>query len=207
MPRVPPGLVFSNTKQTTTVDEELARTTFYFELSEEDPPGKIGFVSDLGGHVPSREDDLFAPFYPDPSQQVLAVEFVDFVIVTKTAALLGLAQEREGERLQWGEWRSHATRVWRDRYTYAKTRVSGPRLCYAEVIGSEETMVDVYDFGARASAACVESTRDGVAQRFTPSVTKILPWKMGQIITSYGCHNSITFVLVKVSCLSNSTRN
>ena len=205
-PGIPPGLAFFNTKQKKVAGEELAQTTFYLDPSEEDPWGRVDLVSDLGGHVPSHEDGLFAPFYLDPSQRVLGVEFLGSVIVTKTETLLKLARDREGDCLQWREWQSHVTRIEREGYLN-KIWVSGPRLCYAEVTESGETSMDVYDFGARASAVCVESIKDGVAQRFTPSVTQILPWGIDQIINSYGCHDSMTFVLVKTSCFSNLTPN
>ena len=191
--------MFLNTKQATADDEEFAQTTFYYDSPGDKSSTVPSFDFDLGGRVPSCEDELFAPFYPDPSQRVLAVVFFGCIIVAKIEALLKLARERKGEHLQWAEWQTHVTKVRRDGYT-SRLWVSGPRLCCAELTGSGETSIDVYDFGARACAECRESFEDGVAERFAPSVTKIMPWEVDEIITSSGSHNGFSFVLVKIPC-------
>ena len=74
------------------------------------------------------------------------------------------------------------TRIEREGYLN-KIWISGPQLCYV-VTECGDTLIDVCDFGARASAACVESIEDGVAQRLTPNVTQILPWGIDEIISS-----------------------
>ena len=158
----------------------------------------LNLISDLGGHTPSRDDELFAPFHPDPSQRVLAIGLHDFVSVVRTEGLLRLAREREGGHLQWGEWKTHVTWIVRDGYT-SRLWVSGPRVCCADPTESGGTSIDVYDFGAQASAKCGEQIKCQVAQRFTPSVTKIVPWEVEEIVASHGGHDSLSFVLVKIS--------
>ena len=190
--------MFLNTKQTTTGDKEFTQTTFYFNSRGDKPWSIPDIVSDLGGHVPSREDELFSPFYSDPSQRVLALAFSGSISVVKTETLLTLARERKGERLHWGEWRTHITWIERDGYT-SRLWVSGSRLCCVQLTGSGEMLMDVYDFGAQASAECVESVEDGVSQRLTPSITQILPFEINEVIISHGCHDSLSFVLVKTS--------
>ena len=128
-PLMLPELVFLDTNQTTIDGGELAQTTFYLDHYQHGN-SKAVFVSDLGGHGPSCEDDTFAPFYPDASHRLLVIEFMGTgcLFVMKTEALLRLAREREGEELQWGEWKAHVTRISTDVDT-RKLWVSGPRLC------------------------------------------------------------------------------
>jgi len=56
--------------------EEHVQTTFYLYHDEFMVEVKPSHFSGSGGHEPSREDVLFAPFYPDPLQRVLAFEVV-----------------------------------------------------------------------------------------------------------------------------------
>ena len=156
----------------------------------------LNFVSDLGGDVHSREDELFAPFYPDPSQRVLAVAFFDSISVVRTEILLRLARERKGEHLQWREWRTHVTCIEWNGHT-GRLWVSGPRLYCVELARSAGMSMEVYDFGARASAERTGSVEGGVGRRFTPSITQTLPLEICGIILSYGCHDSLSFILVK----------
>ena len=157
---------------------------------------KPNFIFYLSGHVPCLEDELSAPFYPGPSQRVLAVAFFRFIIVVKIETLLRLARERRGEYLKWEQWRTHVTWVERSGYQ-SKLWVSGPRLCCVVLTRSWETLMDVYDFGAQASAESVGSVEDGMALRFTPSISQILPFDIDQILILHGCHDSFSFVLVK----------
>ena len=188
--------MFLNTKQTTTGDEEYAQTTFYFGSPGDKPFAIPSFVSDLGGHVPSREDEPFPPFYLDPSQRVIAVALFGSISVVRTETLLRLARGRKGEHLQWEEWRTHVTCIEWNGHT-GRLWVSGPRLYRVELTRSTEMLMEVYDFGARMSAERTESVEDGVARRFAPSITQTLPLEIDEIIPSYGCHNSLSFVLVK----------
>ena len=195
----PPGLVFLDTNQTTIDGGELAKT--FFRL---DPYQHVrlepSFVSDLGGHGPSCEDDRFAPFYPDPSHRLLVIEFMGIgcLFVMKTEALLRLAREREGEELHWGEWKAHVTRISTDVDT-RKLWVSGPRLCFVYLADSGETLVDVYDFSAQTSARHTEAGDDGVVERVAPSMTHTLHFRVEETLSPYGCHDSIAFFMVKAS--------
>jgi len=191
------GLMFLNTEQTKK-GEEHAQTTFNLWSSK----FLIGVnPSHFSGHEPSREDVLFAPFYPDPLQRVLVFEVVrcNSLFVMKVEALLRLARDRKGEVLQWGEWRAHATRVGRDGYGIVSDPgfhfVCGPRLCCVYPNEFGRASMDVYDFGARASAGYAEMAEDAMDQRVKPSAARVLPWGIEEIIFSYGCHDSITFVL------------
>ena len=191
----PQGLIFLNSKQA-----PLTQTTFCYDPSEYVGMAVRDLVSDPGGYRPSPEDERFAPFYPDPSQRVFVVETTDYAgfLVMKTEVLLRLAQEREGEDLRWEEWGAYMTRISRNQ-EITSLWVSGPLLFCVYSAGSEETMMDVYDFSARASARYAKMVEGGSAARYEPSITQILPWRIDEIADSYGCHDSITFVMVKIS--------
>lgn len=165
------------------------------------------FVSHWGTHQPSREDCLSAPFYPDPSQRVFAVEFQVCILVTKIEKLLRLAQERKGEDLRWEEWRAYAIRVSRGWEDTGRLWVSDHLLFCVSPTRSGETVMDVYDFSARASVTHTKTVEGWMAERFEPSVSQILPWGTNETVASCGCHGSITFVLSKVRRSLNPTRN
>ena len=195
-----PGFILLNTKQATGDDEAFSQTTFYLDSSQ--PRDRyLNFVSNLGGHEPSHDDDLFAPFYPDTSQRVLVIEgSSDGLLVMKTEALLKLAQERKGEDLQWEEWQSCAT--WLLPTIPSSTLwLSGPRLCLEHAAEHHgERSMDVFDLSVQASARRTE-TEVGC---FEPDATQTLPWETEPVI-SYGCHDNITFVLVRTTRSSNLT--
>jgi hypothetical protein len=196
---VPPGLIFLLIKTKITSYEELAQTTFYF-----DPSGYWVFVrqdlvSDPAGYEPSYEDDLFAPFYPDASQRVLLLDHPDRLgpLVMKTEVLLRLARERKGQNLLWEEWQVHTTRV---SFGVAIERlwVCGPRVLCVHSTKDRQTLIDVYDFSAQASARYSGTIEGKMAERFVPNATQILPWKVWEIAIPYGSHDKITFILVKI---------
>ena len=184
-PKLHPGLIVLNTKQEVTNGGELVQTAFNLGVDEHldhdyDLPQ---LISDTNGPLPSREDDLSAPFYPDASQRVLVVGFsagADFLAV-RVEALLRLAREREGDSLNWEEWEAHAG--W-ETHTIEGCNfwVSGSRL-YCVTCVEAEPFFDVYDFSAK-----------GVG------MTETLPWDVSNMIGSCGCHDSVAFILVSTSC-------
>jgi len=195
-PLVPLCLSFLNTEQKRT-DGKFTQTTFYFDPYLHKDLEIPGIASDLGGHEPSREDDLSAPFYPDPSQRVLVLGFLGnlCLLIVKVEALFELAQEREGEDIQWEEWQTHMTWVQCTRHTTG-FGVSGHRLCCRYSTESGGVLMDVYDFGAGASdVRHTETTEGGAVWRVAPDITKALPWRVDDILISYGCHDSIAFLL------------
>jgi len=192
----PLSLRFFNTEQMKTENGKLAQTTFHFDPHQHKDLGIPGLGSDLGGHEPSHEDHLFAPFYPNPSQRVLPLWFSrdDRLLVVKIETLLKLAQERESEDIQWEEWQPHVTWVQRTSQT-ARFGVSGNRLCCVYSTESGGASMDVYDFGAGASTRHMETAEGGAVWRVTPDITKALPWRVDDILLLYGCHDSLAFVL------------
>ena len=133
---------------------------------------------DQGGHKPSPQEDLLAPFYQDASQRVLAIELHDLnsVFVMKTEVLLQLARERGDTDLEWEEWKAHAVEV-QPGGGYVGFWVSSPRLFRISwpKRWDEEMLLDVYDFSARASAQYMETVTDrnwGFSQVMQPSIQK-----------------------------------
>ena len=207
LPLTPSGLIFLNTTQKTADDEELAQTTFYFDPSKHNRLMATDLVFDKGGYQPSREDDAFAPFYPDPLKRVLVVGFGSQasqtshtnLLVMKIETLLGMSREQKGQYIQWEEWKSHAIPILR-RYRTRTYWVSGPQLfCVSTTYspGERESLMDVFDLSAPLSTRCTEMVGGGMAERFEPSITHVLPAWMGGPYTWYGCHDSIVFTLVK----------
>src|SRR5258708_1342156 len=105
-----PAILFLNTKEIREGGGELVQTTFRLAPFEDEDLVIVGL---LNGHQPSCADDLFTPFYPDPSQRVIAVQFprYDDGFVIKAETVLRLVQEREGEDLDWEEWKEYVTWV------------------------------------------------------------------------------------------------
>jgi len=195
-PLVHLGLTFLNTEQTKKDGEELTQTTFYSRPFKYRNLLRSRIFTDLGGHEPSCEDDLFAPFYPDPSQRILAFwsQISDHFLVIKVETLLRLAREWEGEDLRSGEWQAHAT--WVRCTGYASiVWVSGPRLCFVGLTECGGTSIDVYDFSTGASAGCTETAEDGTVWRAAPDVIQALPSNIENIAISCGYHDSLAFVL------------
>ena len=187
---------------------ELAQTTFCFDPSSPDWLQMSHFNSEPGGYEPSQEDDRFTPFYPDPSQRVLVVEphYVIGFFAVRTERLLMLARERKGENLQWGEWKAHTTWV-SCKLESPLYWVSGPLVFSVTPTQSHQRTMEVYDFSAKAYAMSTRMIKDGTNEQFEPSIRQILPRWDGWVAASYGCHNSITFLLVKPTCLLNPTQN
>jgi hypothetical protein len=194
---MPPGLKFLNTKGAKR-GGELVQTAFFFDPSKHGDLVVESLISDLGGHEPPHADDLFAPFYQDASQRVLAFGFINYdkFLVMKEEALLRLIQERKGEDVQWGEWEDHVT--WVSPGGRAEGLwVSGPRICCVYSTNSGGPLMDTYDFSQQASVRRTETVEDGKVWRSAPSLTQTLPLR--DIITSYGCQDSIAFILVRTS--------
>jgi len=129
------------------------QTTFGLDPLKYPGFGAASLHLESGGYEPSYDKVSFAPFYPDASQRVLAIDFCgcETICVVKTEVLLKLAQEQGVTDIEWGQWKAHAFDV---RPGYLVVRwVSGHRLFCVSPSGSggEATRIEVYDFSARAS--------------------------------------------------------
>lgn len=202
----PPQLVL------TVVGPKLTRTLFHFDPWEHMGLKEVCLHMEMGGHEPSPEESLLAPFFPDTSQRILAVEIRKrrTFFVMKTEVLLGLAQEWGGVALEWEQWKAHSIEVQQPRDLAVVSCVSGPRLFFTP---TAQTWVDVYDFSPQASARHLETTtnRRGMVQRcMRPSIRKRhLPWPARRPATVHfinGGHDSIVFLMVNVPYFQNLTR-
>ena len=185
------------------------QTTFHLDHRMWGRGGVVNLHIEQGGHKPSPEESLLAPFFPDPSQRILVIQFCGSVFVMKTEVLLRLAQERGGAALEWEQWKTHTIEVQTE--GVANFWVSGPRLFGVSSIN--EIWMDVHDFSPRASARYLETItgRDGVVQRFMCPSMQINrpPWSAldpAIHFASGGGHDSVALLMVNVPCFQNLTR-
>ena len=64
---------------------------------------------DTGGYKPSPQEILTAPFYPEPSQRILALSTEpqkEFSIM-RVETLLRFARERAGKEIRWEDWKRY----------------------------------------------------------------------------------------------------
>jgi len=132
-------------------------------------------LSEPCSYAPSSDEFMAAPFYPDPSQRILALRLGPRKWYTvKTRQLLELAQKRGNRCVEWSEWGEmvkfrdmRSERVW----------VSGFRL-FSLVLEGLEAHLQVYDCsgGSRPS--------EGERERKMPSSSRLyrLPWRPHQLL-------------------------
>ena len=194
-------LVLLNTEQATTDDTKSPRTVFHF-----DPEHRyVEMMFDQGGHRPSPEEDLLAPFYQDASQRILAMKVYGnhhtSIFIMKVEVLLKLAREWGGTDLEWERWRTHIVEVLPG--GKSDPWISGSRLLCLCWIGQHDrrAWLDVYDFSPRASAQYTETTTDNdgkFVRRMRLSVEgRRLPWDALEVHFSNGGHDSIAHFMVK----------
>jgi len=129
----------------------------------------------------------------------------------KAETLLKLAREHRGTNLMWEEWNAHAVEI-QTRDTLVLW-VSGSRVFYICCTEEgDETWMNVHDFSPREFARCVEpvaDSREGSFPRvgWQPSVEKhYLPWHAPAMEFVCGGHDSIVFLMVRVSRSLNLTK-
>ena len=130
---------------------------------------------ETGGYKPSPQDLLAAPFYPDPSQRILAlsVEPRNAFYVMKVETLLRIARERAGGVVQWEEWKPSLIETARGNHSRTYRRghwVSGFRLFSTSSVSSEGSDLRVHDFSPHASMKFLHLADDG-RPLMHPSVT------------------------------------
>jgi hypothetical protein len=161
------------------------------------------WVAEAGGYKPSPQDALHAPFYPDPSQRILALSLDPrkSFLVMRIETLLRLARERAGEVIQWGEWNSYLYETFLGgdfyRSRYVQCWVSGFRLFRVSILRDMSgCYLHVYDFSAHARTRFLQPRGNG-RQVMHPSVTECrLPWRAIDIYdVSFG-HDGVVFQVV-----------
>jgi len=109
-----------------------------------------------GGHEPSPQDTMVAPFYPDPSQRILGVLVkIRDCLVMKVETFLELARERAGGEFQWEEWGPYLLKARMERKSYpipfVRSWVSGSRLFRVALPQTGYTAsLHVFDFSPRS---------------------------------------------------------
>ena len=200
-----------NTEQTTTGGVLPTQTTFGFDPYERLDLGKVYLHLELGGHKPSHEERLLAPFYPDASQRLLVAVFPEHgsALVMKTEALLRLAQERGGTALEWEQWNAHVIEVLPG--NIEALCVSGPRLfCIVPDSEVDGVWVWVYDFSARASVMSLDRvTYEGgrVQQVMQTKEKRPLPWDAFAVYAMTAGHDSIALLMVNPPPSLNLAQN
>ena len=190
-------------------DPKLAQTTFWLNSREDWCVETCCLHLDKGGHEPTPEEDLLAPFYQDPSQRILALEFHGDrpVFVMKTAILLELARKHTGKKLGWGQWRTYVIEV-ESHFGNGPFWVYGPRLFCMRWKEVEDVWVDVHDFSPRPSARHIRKLAydsPGVMWQMRPNVQWChLPWHATVVRFANGGHDSIVFL--KVNALAPRAR-
>ena len=153
-----------------------------------------------GGYEPSTEEDLLAPFFQDPSQQMVAFELYghscNSVFVMKIDVLLKLARECRGGDLKLEQFRAHMVEVL-PRDPHADLWVSGPRLfCTRRSRDGRKVRMDMYDFSARASAPYTGT--DGSGRTMRPCIEgPYLPQDAYTTHFSDAGHDTIAHLMVR----------
>ena len=153
-----------------------------------------------GGHEPSPQDTLVAPFYPDPSQRILGVSVeIEDCLVMKIETFLELAREREGGEFQWEEWSPHLLEARMERKPHTiplgRSWVCGSRLFrVASTRAGYEASLYVFDFSPRGR---MKHFRGCPTEAIDPNVKEFyLSWGSIRVHdVSFG-HDSVVYQLV-----------
>ena len=201
---VPPRLVLVNTEHSVG-DPELVQTTFWFDPHKSRYTETFFLHLDQGGNEPTPEEDSFAPFYQDPSQRILTVQFFEdiYIFAVKVEVLLKLAREHGGTELEWEQWRTHVVEV--PSLDSVFLWVAGPRLFSLSSIerwDDEKSWVDVYDFSPRASGQHLQevATNDGrIVWKMDANLKWYrVPWGASLMHFVNGSYDCIVFFEVNV---------
>ena len=141
------------------------------------------WMMEAGGYKPSLQDVLHAPFYPDPSQRILALSLHPRkgFLVMRVETLLRLARERAGRGILWEEWNPYLIETPLENVhpeQYVKCWVSGFQLFRVSILWiTGRCFLDVYDFSADARTRLLRPG-GGIPRVMHPSVAAYrLPWR------------------------------
>jgi len=188
------------------------RTTFGLGPLEYLGLGAAFLHLEPGGYEPSHDEVSFAPFYPDASQRVLAIDLCGCgtIYVVKTEVLLKLARERRGADIEWWQWKEHAFEVrHQDGPGDLVARwVSGHRLfcVWPSGLEDEASRMDVYDFSARASVREPETTT-GRGREVWASTQSYPFWDASMIRSGEGSGDTMALLMVNALRSPDLTQN
>lgn len=156
---------------------------------------------EAGGYNASAQDILATPFYPAPSQRILALSTdpQGWFCVMKVEALLKLARERAGEEVQWEEWKPYLAQIFLEETSRTAHNmgpwVSGFRLFFVSAQNDGRCDLHVYDFSSHACTKFLPREGNDVVC-VGPVVGHRLPWQAGDIYDITFCHDSMIVQLV-----------
>ena len=161
------------------------------------------FWSEPCGHIPSPDELVSAPFYPDLSQRIFALTLLPLgpCYAFNTEELLRFAQERVNQNIEWREWRTHAIELVVGHHIHRW--ISGCRL-FAIVPhgrGGEDTSLQIFDFSHACRAKNLlepDGTRSNM-RRVLPNPTGYeLPCAVLDVRGVTTGHDSILFCVVSI---------
>jgi hypothetical protein len=206
----PPRLQIIDTEQGTTM--KPIQTSFFFSTAYLEAPYPRLLIEPCG-HVPSPDELMTAPFYPDCSQRILAFYFGMYGTCHTINAdlLLELAREQEGQDVGWDEWGAHTIEVDSEALGILdQICVSGCRIFCTmsnntDNVDGDSTYLRMYDFshGGRAKHLhTLDEEREGRGKRrLSPSLDGYkLPWNLvGPWTTGLiAGHDSFVFRVVSI---------
>ena len=203
----PPELQIFDTERGVTLNP--AETSFSFSsdhLEAQDPC----LLIEPWGYIPSPDELMTAPFFPDRSQRILAIHFgqCDTCYAINTELLLKLAREREGQGIEWDEWGAHTIEAHGGGLdALSQIRISGCLLfCTGpNSVDNDSCRLWIYDFShvGRAKYLCTPdgASEGGGTRRISPRLDGYeLHWNSTNFrhaISTSG-HDNIIFGIVSI---------
>ena len=162
----PPQLQIFDTEQ-----RKPKRTSLSFPTTFSAAPD-LRLSLEPSSHIPSPDELVTAPFYPDDSQRILAVYFGrgSSCYLINTELLLRLARKRKGQGVGWDEWCAHAIEVHvGDPETVSQISASGCRLfCTVSDDMDGPFYLRIYDFSHASRAKYLRAPGEGGGMRWIP---------------------------------------
>lgn len=196
-----PRLHVFNTKRGTT--HRPAETSFSLPYNHSGSSFRL--LSEPCGYAASSDELATAPFHPDPSQRIIALNFGEVLwFVVNAEKLLELALGWEGKNIQWDEWEAKLIRVTVGRVTgWDYAWVSGCRLfCIVfSGTGGQRSHLRVLDLSRPGNAKEFEAldrvgTGETGTRQWSPSLDGYeLPWGHSAFLSGVLAvlHDSIVF--------------
>lgn len=162
-------------------------------------------LSEPCSHTPSQDELMAAPFYPDPSQQILAICGLFKCLVINIEQLLKHAQKWQGQCVELHGWGEIIELEIGDPCNYSGFQVSGCRLFYlvCDSIDHELPFLQVHDFshgGCARNNEVSQGRREGRVSLSAHVCSHRLPWVTQQIsgLDFTVGHDSIILCVVSV---------
>ena len=187
-----------------------------FSFPNNSGSGTHSLFSEPCSHSPSPDELMAAPFYPDPSQRILAFDLGGAkLFVVNTEFLLELARKWQGLCVEWcEEWCTSMVSVQRSNISH-HIWVSGCRLFRIVEVDGEPSYLQVYDFSPRSRAKNLngpDGMSGGERKRCVSSGVGLywLPWNLLEVrgaSLTVGHDSMVFFVVSFPAILSTSLRS